>query len=76
MGFDSEKLKNTSEFLTDEKENAEHTRTGLSNTERLLKILYGKQYKMEIHGEKGKGTIVSIVLPIEKEKRYVESNGG
>lgn len=42
-----------------------HTHTGLANTERLLHILYGENYRMELLGEKGKGTRVEIELPVE-----------
>lgn len=72
VGFDKNELQSSQEM---EKISVEHTGTGLENTERLLKILYGEQYEMKICGEKGKGTTIQIVLPIEKEKEHVESHG-
>ncbi len=75
VGFDKAELQSSQEMEKEEKMSVEHTGTGLENTERLLKILYGEQYEMKICGEKGKGTTVQIILPIEKEKEHVESYG-
>ena len=53
----------------------EHTHTGLENTKRMLKILYGEKHKLNVESEVGKGTKIEIVLPVERGERYVESNG-
>lgn len=53
-----------------------HTATGLANTRRLLQILYQQDYRMEIFGEKGRGTRVEIVLPAERRDAYVDGDGG
>lgn len=53
-----------------------HTHTALENTNRLLHILYGENYILEIQGEKDNGTTVRIVLPIERGMENVEGNGG
>ena len=55
---------------------AGHTHTALENTKRLLHILYGENYILEIQGEKDNGTTVRIVLPIERGIENVEGNGG
>lgn len=55
---------------------AGHTHTALENTKRLLHILYGENYILEIQGEKDNGTTVRIVLPIERGMENVEGNGG
>lgn len=47
-------------------EESGHTHTGLENTERLLRILYGGDYRLEITGKKGEGTRVEIKLPVER----------
>lgn len=52
-----------------------HTHTALENTRRLLQILYGEDYILEIQGEKDRGTTVRIVLPIERGMENVEGNG-
>jgi len=53
-----------------------HTSTGLSNTRRLLQILYRDNYSMTVEGKKNEGTRVEIILPVEKEVPHVESHGG
>lgn len=76
VGFDAEELQSAST-------KTDHTRTGLANTARLLKILYKDSYELDIQGKKGEGTTVRIVLPVEKisddtvrRDDYVESSGG
>lgn len=54
----------------------DHTKTGLENMERLLQIIYGDNYQLQITGVKGQGTRVEISLPVERTEEYVESNSG
>lgn len=54
----------------------DHTKTGLENMERLLQIIYGDNYQLQITGVKGQGTRVEISLPVERTEKYVESNSG
>lgn len=53
-----------------------HTHMGLANTRSLLEILYGNRFRMEIQGEKGKGTKIEIVLPADRGEENVESDSG
>ena len=70
VGFEEERLKDGRQ------EEAGHTRTGLENTRRLLYILYGGECSLKLEGKKGEGTRVEIVLPVERSRENVESDGG
>lgn len=52
-----------------------HTLTGLTNTKRLLNVLYGKNHDMVIEGTLGKGARIEMILPIERGADHVESAG-
>ncbi|WHE87665.1 sensor histidine kinase [Lachnoanaerobaculum gingivalis] len=60
----------------DEPYKVEHTHTGFENTKRMLQILYGDNYEFKIWSEKGKGTKIEIIIPVERGINYVESNSG
>ena len=60
--------------IHDETYKTEHTHTGLENTKRMLQILYGENYEFKIWSEKGKGTKIEIIIPIERGSNYVESS--
>lgn len=64
--------------LTEIPDKISHTHTGMENTRRLLQILYGENYSLNIYGEKNVGTKVEIILPAEKRGGtiHVESSGG
>lgn len=64
--------------LTEIPDKISHTHTGMENTRRLLQILYGENYSLNIYGEKNMGTKVEIILPAEKRGGtiHVESSGG
>lgn len=49
-----------------------HTGTGIANTKRLLKAIYGENCRMDVSSKKGRGTRIEIILP--KEKEHVEGN--
>lgn len=69
VGFDPSETEELEQRTGRKPEETVHTHTGLANTERLLQILYGEGYRMELAGEKGKGTRVEIELPIERQER-------
>ena len=58
----------------DEPYKVEHTHTGFENAKRMLQILYGDNYEFKIWSEKGKGTKIEIIIPVERGINYVESN--
>ena len=58
----------------DEPYKVKHTHTGFENAKRMLQILYGYNYEFRIWSEKGKGTKIEIIIPVERGINYVESN--
>lgn len=58
----------------DEPYKVEHTHTGFENAKRMLQILYGDNYEFKIWSEKGKGTKIEIIIPVERGINYVESS--
>ncbi len=60
----------------DEPYKVEHTHTGFENTKRMLQILYGDNHEFKIWSEKGKGTKIEIIIPVERGINYVESSSG
>ena len=60
----------------DEPYKVEHTHTGFENAKRMLQILYGDNYEFRIWSEKGKGTKIEIIIPVERGINYVESGSG
>ena len=59
--------------IQDEFYRVEHTHTGFENTKRMLQILYVDNYEFKIWSEKGKGTKIEIIIPVERGINYVES---
>ena len=57
-------------ILNSDYENREHkyTSIGLINIHERLKIKYGNEYGLEIASEEGSGTMVSVLLPILKNR--------
>ena len=66
VGMDYEKRNENYEKETLENGEIGHTHTGLKNTQRLLRILYGEDYELDIESKKGKGTKIEIILPSER----------
>ncbi len=76
IGFDTEQMTGLSEendFIAKE---IEHTHTGLENTKRMLRILYGDRQEFHIKSIKGQGTKIEIILPVERGEQYVEDYSG
>ena len=76
IGFDTEQMTSLSEendFIVKE---IEHTHTGLENTKRMLRILYGDRQEFHIKSIKGQGTKIEIILPVERGEQYVEDYSG
>ena len=74
VGIDFTKMEEKQE-KSGEKNKIEHTHTGWENTRRMLQILYGDTHEFNVWSEKGKGTRIEILVPIEKGESYVESIG-
>ena len=74
VGIDFTKMEEKQE-KSGEKNKIEHTHTGWENTRRMLQILYGDDHEFEVWSEKGKGTRIEILVPIERGESYVESIG-
>lgn len=66
VGMDYEKLNEDQENEIQENGKIGHTHTGLKNTQRMLQILYGEDYELDIESKKGKGTRIEIILPSER----------
>ena len=66
VGMDYEKLNEDQENEIPENGKIGHTHTGLKNTQRMLQILYGEDYELDIESKKGKGTRIEIILPSER----------
>ena len=64
--MDYKKLNEDQENEIPENGKIGHTRTGLKNTQRMLQILYGEDYELDIESKKGKGTRIEIILPSER----------
>ena len=67
VGFETEKL-------VEKNEDKNHSHVGLWNTNKMIHNLCGKDYGLEIKSEVGKGTAVTVLLPIRNGEIYVESN--
>ena len=74
VGIDFTKMEEKQE-KSGETNKIEHTHTGWENTRRMLQILYGDAHEFKVWSEKGKGTRIEILVPIEKGESYVESIG-
>lgn len=74
VGIDFTKMEEKQE-KSGETNKIEHTHTGWENTRRMLQILYGDAHEFKVWSEKGKGTRIEILVPIERGESYVESIG-
>ncbi len=64
VGIEKEKLNNLNSLLQDEY--AMPSNIGLYNAHRIIRLLYGKRYGLNITSEYGKGTIVVLTIPVIK----------
>ena len=63
-GIESEILDRLTEDL--EKEDVSKEHIGMYNSHRVVRLLYGSPYGLKIESTYGKGTLVTIILPINK----------
>ena len=45
-----------------------HNRVGLNNVNNIIKLMYGKEYGITIFSESGKGTVVTLCVPLDSEE--------
>ncbi len=65
IGIESEQLEQLRRDL--EKEDIYREHIGLYNSHRVVRLLYGPSYGLHIESTLGKGTLVTILLPVDKE---------
>lgn len=53
-----------------EREDVYKEHIGMYNSHRVVRLLYGPPYGLKIESTYGKGTLVNIILPINKEKDH------
>ena len=73
-GINTEELKRINEYLNDDTYERDTTgHIGLKNIQQRLHILYGKEYRIRIVSEVGKGTLVRIPIPLNHIRKARES---
>lgn len=67
VGMDEETL---NRIFEKHKVNYRSNGVGVYNVQRRLSMYYGKEYGLSYKSEKGKGTTVTVVIPIEQEEHH------
>ena len=67
VGMDEETLEH---IFEKHKVNYRSNGVGVYNVQRRLSMYYGKEYGLSYKSEKGKGTTVTVVIPIDQEEHY------
>ena len=67
VGMDEETL---GRIFEKHKVNYRSNGVGVYNVQRRLSMYYGKEYGLSYKSEKGKGTTVTVVIPIEQEEHH------
>ena len=69
-GMTESKVNEILSYLADEKYERDSTGSiGIKNIQQRLFMFYGDEFKLEIHSELGKGTLIRVPLPIEGDTR-------
>lgn len=71
VGFDTSQLNLDTPQINDEK--TRHNHVALTNINRRIQLLYGQQYGMAISSTPGKGTDVTLTLPIDTDNKSERS---
>jgi len=66
VGMQLEVLQELQELL--KKESSPSSHIGIYNVHRRIQLMYGKAYGLDIKSEIGQGTVVKIILPINKRE--------
>ncbi len=56
------------------KSKGKHTKLGIANVNRRIKMFYGTEYGAAVSSKKGKGTTITVVIPIIKEELLSNEN--
>ena len=70
VGMDEETL---AHIFEKHKVNYRSNGVGVYNVQRRLSMYYGKDYGLRYKSEKGKGTTVTVVIPMEQEEHDEEA---
>ena len=70
VGMDEETL---SHIFEKHKVNYRSNGVGVYNVQRRLSMYYGEDYGLHYKSEKGKGTTVTVVIPMEQEEHHEEA---
>lgn len=70
-GMEIEQLQEIRSILNQSKNNSPHI--GLYNVHRRIQLLYGEDFGIEIKSEKNSGTVVKLILPINRSDDNAES---
>jgi sensor histidine kinase YesM len=68
VGMEEEKVKKITEMLKDDSNDT--INIGLYNVNRRIKLMFGKEYGLDIMSEKDAGTTVRICLPADQSEEY------
>ena len=79
-GISPEKLREINEYLADDEYERDSTgHIGVKNIQQRLTMFFGKEYRLKISSQKGKGTLVKVPIPLhelgEDEKNRSISGG-
>lgn len=70
IGMSEEKLQLIKKYLDEdvdiEKEVQSNTHIGMINVHRRIRLMYGKEYGIDLSSHRGKGTCVTVILPFKK----------
>ncbi len=66
IGFDVDEV-----FVSNKEISEFHTHTGLANMKHMLEVMYDDMQEIKITGEKGKGTKIEVIVPLEEGDKYV-----
>ncbi|WP_077328629.1 sensor histidine kinase [Virgibacillus siamensis] len=67
VGMEQEKIKQIISLTKQEEHVGHSTGIGLTNVIRRLQLFFKKEHVMEMESEPGKGTVIRLLLPVDKE---------
>lgn len=70
VGIPEEMIKNIMSGKSEQK-NEKHMSIGIQNVNKRLKLKYGEEYGIRLESQEGKGTCVSIEIPVERAENEI-----